>query len=266
MYQIGHKRTTRWWGFFIIAAVVAFLLILTGGARWLFGFFSQVAAPAQDGLYQLSTELRDIKSKKELLAENAALQERLAQISLDVAQLRELEVENQVLREQLNFLEGQRHRFVTARVIARGAENALSSLVINRGQDDGVGLGYPVIAGEGVLVGRVIEASPHSATILLLSDGQSNVAATIQNTVQTIGVVSGEHGLSITMDMIPRDQVVQRNDTIITSGLQANIPRGLLIGLVDTVDASSSELFAKAAITPLVNYQTLTVVTVLTPE
>lgn len=265
MYQIGHKRTTKWWIVVIVTLVLLIFLYFIGAINWLLGILTMSVSPLQEGFTRAGITISEVKSKKELIKENQELKMKIAQFSLDISQFRSLEVENQILREQLNFLEGQGYQFVTARVISRAAQNELSALVINRGSKDGVKKGYPVIAGEGVLVGKIIEVKSNISILLLLTDNRSKIAATIQNRDQTIGIVEGEHGLSIKMDMIPRDEEIKEGETIITSGLQENIPRGLLIGLVDKVDATSSELFAKAYIYPLVDWQKLNIVTVLIP-
>jgi rod shape-determining protein MreC len=231
----------------------------------LIGIFTKITSPLQSSLTSAGTAITSLKSKAELVKENEELNKKLEQLSLDVSQLKTLEVENQVLREQLNFVEGQGYKFVTGRIISRSSQNSISTLVINRGSQDGIRISCPVVAGEGVLVGKIIEVGDHSATLLLLTDSQSRVAATIQNKDQTIGVVEGEHGISLKMAMIPQNEEIKIGETIITSGLQENIPRGLLVGLIDKIDSASSELFSQAYVYPLVDYQKLNIVTILIP-
>ena len=265
MYQIGHKKTTKWWIIVIVTLVLLIFLYFIGGLSWLIGIFTQLSSPIQGGLYQAEDAISDIKSKKELIKENQELKKKLEQLVSDTSQLKTLEIENQILRQQLNFLEGQPYDFVTARIISGTAQNNLAALIINRGSQEGIAVGCPVVTGEGILVGKVIETKNNISTLLLLTDSQSKIAATIQNQDQTIGVVEGEHGISIKMDMIPQDEKVNSGDIIITSGLQEKIPPGLLIGLVDKIDSTSSELFAKAYLYPLVDYNKLNIVTVLIP-
>lgn len=265
MYQVGHKRTTRWWAIILVTALLLFFLYFIGGLSWLSGLFTRIASPLQGVLTGAGTAISDNRSRAEVIKENEQLNQKLQEVSVDVSKLEALEAENQVLRQQLNFLEGQSYKFITARVVARSAQNNISALIINRGSRDGIKIGYPVIAGEGVLVGRIIEVKDSISTLLLLTDNQSKIAATIQNISQTIGVIEGENGISIKMGMIPRDEEIKDGETIITSGMQENIPRGLLIGLVDKIDATSSELFLKAYLHPLIDYGKLSIVTILAP-
>ncbi|MFA6534469.1 MAG: rod shape-determining protein MreC [Patescibacteria group bacterium] len=265
MYQVGYKRGTKWW---LIGAVVCLALVFLywrWGNNFLTNWFIQLAGPAQGALTEAGTAAGGFKTKAVLTEENQVLKAKLEQLALDVSQLKVLEVENQLLRQQLNFVEGKGYHFVTARITSRVAENSLSGLIINRGRADGIQVGYPVIAGEGVLVGTIIEVQENFSTLLLLTDSQSRVAATVQNQQQTVGIMEGEHGISVKLTMIPQDEKIDPGQTIITSGLQSNIPRGLFLGLVDKVEANASELFAKAYIYPLVDYQRLSLVTVLIP-
>jgi len=265
MYQIGHKKTTKWWAILLVIFCLLIFLYFVGGLNWTVAIFTRTFSSAQGGLYQAGNLISNIKSKGELIKENEDLTQRLQQLALDVSQLEILEAENQTLHKQLNFLEGKPYHFVTARVISQSAQENISALVINQGSDAGIVIGAPVIAGEGVLVGKIIEVKKDISILLLLTDKQSKVAATIQNKDQTIGVVEGEHGISVKMEKIPRDEEIKAGDTIVTSGLEEGVPQGLLIGLVDRVDLASSELFARAYIYPLVDYHKLNIVSVILP-
>ncbi|MFA5359067.1 MAG: rod shape-determining protein MreC [Patescibacteria group bacterium] len=263
MYQVGYKRITKWWIAIGVIALLFVFLYFSGGLSYIVGFISRIFSPVQTGFYTAATAVGSGKSKRDLILENQELQKKIEQITLDSSQLKNLEIENQILREQLNFLEGQQYKYILSRVVSRSAASNLSAVIINRGKNNGVVEGSPVIAGEGILIGRIIEVEDNFSTVMLLNDDQVRVAATIQNQEQTLGVVEGEHGLSVKMEMIPRDENVKVGDTIITSGLQYRIPQGLLIGSVEKIDTTSSELFSRAYINPLVDYRQLNIVTVL---
>lgn len=261
MYSVGHKRgNLGWW---IVAFIILAIIGLSGGGKWPLALFRTVTAPAQGLLAQAGAAVEDYKSRRELAAENAWLRQQLTEKLVDAAQLNSLEVENQLLHEELNFLEPAPYQFVTARVIAGSGQSGVSVVTINRGATSGIEAGQPVITGEGILVGQVATVEQAAATVLLLSDSRSAVAATIQNRDRTIGIVQGAHGISVQLDMIPQDEPVNSGDMVVTAGGQEHIPGGLLIGAVDTVDTHASELFARAFLFPMVDYRTLTVVTVL---
>lgn len=265
MYQLAHKQSGRWWLGIVALLVSALLLGLIGGFDIVGSVVIRLISPLQWGLRQMTSEVTDWRSRRELETENSQLRQQVAQLAFDSSQLRTLEVENQLLREELDFVEGATYQYVTGRVVAAVAPEIMTAVVVNRGSHDGVVDGAPVITAEGVLVGRVIEVQPTTATIQLVSDSRSTVAVSVQNNDQTIGVVRGEHGLSIALDMVPRDEEVPSGSTVITSGLQAGMPRGLLVGVVDRLESGSSELFRQGVLAPLVDYRKLSIVTIIIP-
>ena len=65
------------------------------------------------------------------------------------------------------------------------------------------------------------------------------------------------------LDLIPQDQEINIGDLVITSGLENNIPRGLLIGEVVEVISQVGQIFKQAKIIPPFNYQNLQTLTLI---
>lgn len=167
------------------------------------------------------------------------------------AKLRSLAAENEALKAALGFVERYEDDAVLARVVAETAADALKGIVIDRGTDDGIVPGQPVVAGDGVLVGKVFEARARSATVLLLSDSKSRVAVAIQNATDTIGVLEGDRGLSMSITLIPQTEKLSPGDIIVTSGIEPGIRRGLVVGSVEKVNKSTQDPFQSASVAPL---------------
>lgn len=167
------------------------------------------------------------------------------------AKLRALAAENEALKAALGFNERYGDDTVLARVVSQTDTDAFKGLVIDRGTDDGVLPGQPVVAGDGVLVGKVFEARARSATVLLLSDSKSRVAVAIQNATDTIGVLEGDRGLSMGITLIPQTETVSPGDTVVTSGIEPGIRRGLVVGIIDKVNKSTQDAFQSASVAPL---------------
>ena len=89
------------------------------------------------------------------------------------------------------------------------------------------------------------------------------VAATVANSDQTTGIVRGERGLSLKMELIPQNEVISGGDVIITSGLETGTPRGLVIGTIDSVIKESRSPFQTAIIRSPVNFGNLDYVLVI---
>jgi len=104
-----------------------------------------------------------------------------------------------------------------------------------------------VIVENGILIGKVVEVFPVSARIMLLSNGESLVSG-VSLESEAKGIVKGEYGLGLTLDMVLQKDTIKVGDTIITSGLGGDIPRGLVIGTLQNVHFSSDKLFQQATI------------------
>jgi rod shape-determining protein MreC len=91
------------------------------------------------------------------------------------------------------------------------------------------------------------------------------VAATIQNTDHTAGLVEGQFGLSFSMTNIPQDEPIKIGDLVVTSGLEGQIPKNLLIAKIERVDKIESEIFKTAILTPIVSLDNLSDVLVIIP-
>lgn len=162
--------------------------------------------------------------------------------------------ENILLKKALQFVDQSAFAALPASVIGVDTRRFYNTLMIDRGQGDGIAIGNAVVVDEGILIGKIISLSEHTSTALLLHDNQSKVAGTLQTQEKTIGIVEGNFGLTLVFDLIPKDVFVPKDSIVITSGLETGIPRGLLIGTVQDVQAQPHDLFQKATIAPVVDY------------
>jgi rod shape-determining protein MreC len=181
----------------------------------------------------------------------------------DDTALRILEEENESLRKQLGFLERQDVRAIGADVIGRDVEPIGNTLLINRGTKDGIARGQPVIVENGILIGKIARAEEDTAIIRLLSDGQSKIAATVLNRDRSIGIVEGGYGLSVRMYLIPQHEAVLPGDVVITSGLEAGMPHGLVIGTIEAVEREAYQPFQRAVLTTRAKLHRIAFVSVL---
>ncbi|OGH88175.1 MAG: rod shape-determining protein MreC [Candidatus Magasanikbacteria bacterium RIFOXYC2_FULL_42_28] len=179
------------------------------------------------------------------------------------AQTEMLKIENQNLRLALKFSERAPYKLITAQVIGRSIDLSEQTLLINVGQNSGLTVNQPVIVGEGQLVGKITNLDANSAWVRLLSDSRSKIAALILNDEKSGGVVEGGYGLSIKMEFIPRNETVKIGDQVITSGLESNVPKGLLIGTVAALENEAYKPFQQAIITPAGSLEKIDIVSVI---
>lgn len=184
------------------------------------------------------------------------------QCAPESATIKELQDENDSLRDQIGFLKLV-PQHVGADVIGRNIDPIGTTVVINRGSRDGIAVGNPVIVSRGFIIGKVARVDPTSAVVRLLSDNESKIAATIMNREKSIGLVEGGFGITVRLNFIPQNEIVRPGDVVVTSGLEPNIPRGLSLGTVEIVEKNPQEPFQQAILKPLADLHSLTVVSVL---
>ncbi len=153
-----------------------------------------------------------------------------------------------LLRLQQDTLSGGTATLTPARIIGKDATIWFRTLLINKGSRHGIVRNMPVISPEG-LVGRVIEVTPFSARVQLITDLVSSVGAVIQRN-RVIGVVTGRVESALEMRYVPLTADVIVGDRVITSGMGGVFPKGIVIGTVSAVRTPVGALFAEVEVEP----------------
>lgn len=189
------------------------------------------------------------------------LTEQNAELRAKVAELEEARLENERLRKLVDFVEARDLESLGARVIGRPINAWDGSLLLDRGSDDGVENGMPVLAPEGLL-GQVIEVTKRSARVRLITDQRSGVAAMLQRT-RAEGIVRGSIEGDLSMEYVSREMSVTAGDVVLTSGMGGVYPKGLLIGEVSEVVLDANDLYPNIAVRPTAQFQDFEEVIVL---
>ena len=187
--------------------------------------------------------------------ENKRLKKALAQATADQNYYRELALENQRLRKFIHFKETESRIMVAAKVIARDPSPWFNTMMIDKGTQEGLSRGLPVVAAEGV-VGQVVAVSSSYSRVLLITDRNSSVDALVQKT-RARGIVRGDNTETCFLDYTLRKEMVFIGDDIVTSGLDQVFPKGLSIGKVVDVRKKNSDLFQHVKIKTSVDFNTL---------
>lgn len=201
-------------------------------------------------------------SISELKNENEKLMQENNFLASETVRLQETEKENAVLREQMNLAPKNKFNLENAFVIGQDPQRLGSWIMIDKGSSAGVAVGMPVVAADGILIGKIEEVSGVTAKVNLLTNSTSIVNAIDLNT-EAKGVIEGEYGLGILLDLVSQSDVLNKGDDVITSGLGGDLPRGLLIGKIQEIRFTSDKLFQQAVITPRIKYADLRVISVI---
>jgi rod shape-determining protein MreC len=224
----------------------------------------RVARPFSDA-WSWGSELVSAKDQ------NAELRAEVEGLRRQVIQNETAAAENEELRRLLDFIEGPRFpqdfNPVVTRVIVQPQTVFRQEVVVAAGSSDGIRVEDPVITDEG-LVGTVIEVTPSSAKVQLLTDQQSAASALVLETQAAGIVLHGPSDDSLVLDRVPKEDEVEVRQTVITSGsrfarYESLFPRGIPIGIVTAVSQRDIDTYKTIQVTPLVDFDSLHEVIVL---
>jgi rod shape-determining protein MreC len=231
-------------------------------------FGSRVAEPFQDG-YDWFRSVWSAKNKAE------DLEEELDVLQGELISLQEQSEENERLRALLDLRDKATYPtgtdFEVAQVIGKSPSLWEAWVLVNKGTDDGLEIGQPVVGatptvGETVigkgLVGKIIWADASTAKVQLITDSQSAVAAKIQGS-RAEGIVHGSMRGKLTMDYVDRDLAVDPMLVVVTSGYGGVYPSDVPVGLVVSVGEETINIFKEIEVQAFVDFRVLEEVMVL---
>jgi rod shape-determining protein MreC len=259
MRFIYTKTFARVFTIFVVVALVA-ILDMTGYLGTIKDGFFRVYGGAVHGVSTATNSTKNLFSTlftiKNLTHENSALNQKVDELSFENARLKSAEAENFGLRKALTFKQQSNFNLLPVEVLNLDATGFTQTLVINKGQDDGLVLGQPVVSAPGLLIGKITKLNPDSAQVTLITDPSVVVNAEVADSGAR-ALIRGEHGLGLSLDLVTQNDVIKNGDHVITSGLSNDFPRGLLIGEVAALRTNQSELFQKAFVSPAADLRSL---------
>lgn len=212
------------------------------------------------GFQDFFTAPRDIVT---LRTRNAELEAQVSQLQAQVIELQQRVNETEILAALVDFSRSNpESTYKAASVIGRDPSPFLHYIIINRGSNDDIRRGMPVVTNQG-LVGRVDAVIADAARVQLITDPASAVNIYLQN-ADTSAVLYGSVTGDVSLDLISQNVTVEAGDLILTSGLGGGFPADLIIGQVVTVRALEFELFQQATVQPAVDFSRLPIVLVIT--
>jgi rod shape-determining protein MreC len=171
--------------------------------------------------------------------------------------------QTQVLAALVDFAQANpENQYKGAAVIGRDPSPFLHYVIINRGSNDGIRRGMPVVTDQG-LVGRIDAVIADAARVQLITDPASTVNVRLQN-AETEASLSGSITGDLTLDLIPPDKTIQRGDLVLTSGLGGGYPPDLIVGQVGNPRKNDVDLFQQANVQPVVDFNRLQIVLIIT--
>ncbi|HXF60533.1 MAG TPA: rod shape-determining protein MreC [Caldilineaceae bacterium] len=255
----------------VLASLVLMALQTTGRLEPVQSAVTQLTSPAQLGATGLAESITGaisfILELRNLRQRNAELEQVTNSLLVENFELREVQRENQALREMLRFAQTRpglelRGAQIVARVIGQESNNFLEYITLDLGQSHGIKVGMPVVTDQG-LVGRISHVTDSTSKVLLITDANSAVNAIMQSS-RLNGVVRGNPGGNLIMDYIPQGAIFSIGEVVLTSGLGGRFPKGIPIGQVVEIHQRDIDVFQQAVVRPTVDFSRLELVMVVT--
>lgn len=159
------------------------------------------------------------------------------------------------LREKLAFKHKDPFPSITARVVGKDPSYWFQTIIVDRGEKDGVVEGMVARTENGV-VGQIIQVSPNYSKILLAIAPSSAIDAMVQkNRVRGILRGAGADGYTLYYVLKKADVVV--GDRIVTAGIGGVFPSGVPLGKVESVRKRQRGMFQEIVVAPSVDFQRL---------
>jgi len=205
-----------------------------------------------------------LTSQADLREQNAALRTQKLRDAEDLLTLEALRAENEGLRRLLAAKEQLPGDAIFAEIVYAGRDPFSRKVIIDRGAQNGVQPGQPVVDANGVL-GQVTRVQPLLAEVTLIVDKDHAIPVqVVRNGLRGVVFGSGD-GSTLELRHMASNAEVEVGDLLVTSGLDGLYPRGLPVARVAKVERDSAYAFAKIVGQPVAGTTQHQQVLVLSP-
>ena len=224
MVDIRRISTNRWWnkknnwGLLIFLSFLFFVRITKGSLYK--DFYYLISKPFWPGQFQREVLTKSVEQEF-------------------LIRLKQLENDNQRLREILSLQRLSDSETITAIVISRKTGSFWRQIILNKGVKDGVEIGSLVV-GPGGLLGRVDNTSLLTSTVKLLTSPESKVGIWVER-IQKHGLLVGLGNDYPKVIFYDRDIDIKVGDFVLSSPASTLLPPNIPIGVVQSVDEDLKE-------------------------
>jgi len=220
------------------------------------GHLSSVVYPIQY-LVNLPVKVGDwmsesLDTRENLLKENEKLKAQNLLLKTHTQKYQSLALENQRLRGLIESPIRQRERVLVADLMAVDQENSTNKFILNKGSEEGVYIGQPIVDSSGIM-GQVVHVGPSSSTGMMVTDNEHAIPVeVVRSGVRAIA--TGE-GISreMRLDYVPPESDVKEGDLLVSSGLGGHFTEGYPVGKVSEVELHPGDNFMTIKIQPVAN-------------
>lgn len=237
----------------LVAAVLAFCLLETSALTGLQSGLLRLLAPLTRSGHAVGSSIgnigKDLMTLEQLESEYRRLSAENRQLRAENSGLRDLQQDNDRLRQVLGYRERSSFRLVPAVVLGHDSGAWWSTIKISRGSRDGIAPDMPVITDRG-LVGKTTAVSADLSEVMLVTDENCKVAAKVEGTREQ-GICSGMRAPAgdLQLAFLSKLADLQAGQKVYTAGVSGGVfPSGIALGTVKSFRAR--ELDGEAVLEP----------------
>ena len=206
-----------------------------------------------------------IKSKEILIQENQTLLSQQKINSSILQRYEALEQENERLKQILNAASNLDNKVEITRIISVNVNPYRHTIVIDKGERDGVYEGQVLLDADGV-IGQILHTNFLTSEAILISDSDHALPVEInRNGLRTIVLGNGSY-TKLNVPYIPNNADIEVGDLLVTSGLGGKFPSGYPVAKVEFIESDLSEQFYKVSAKPIAYLNQVREVMLLKPE
>ena len=206
-----------------------------------------------------------IKSKEILIQENQTLLSQQKINSSILQRYESLEQENERLKQILNAASNLDNKVEITRIISVNVNPYRHTIVIDKGERDGVYEGQVLLDADGV-IGQILHTNFLTSEAILISDSDHALPVEInRNGLRTIVLGNGSY-TKLDVPYIPNKADIEIGDLLVTSGLGGKFPSGYPVAKVEFIESDLSEQFYKVSAKPIAYLNQVREVMLLKPE
>ena len=206
-----------------------------------------------------------IKSKEILIQENQNLLSQQKINSSILQRYESLEQENERLKQILNAASNLDNKVEITRIISVNVNPYRHTIVIDKGERDGVYEGQVLLDADGV-IGQILHTNFLTSEAILISDSDHALPVEInRNGLRTIVLGNGSY-TKLDVPYIPNNADIEIGDLLVTSGLGGKFPSGYPVARVDFIERDLSEQFYKVSAKPIAHLNQVREIMLLKPE
>ena len=245
---------------YVLTALALVLIVISGFLGIFYNFFGGIFIPIKRGSSVLSNDIssffRGFGELSNLSNANYLLNEKNLILEGKLSDLQKTKEENLVLKEQLDTnYKPNAYNLILTQIMYYGPTNTFGFIYIGDGKKEGIKSGDAVILGN-YLIGVVSKVLNDYSKVMLVSNINLHLPVYLLGT-HANAIATGSVSSSITLEDVNQLESIKVGEEVLTSGINSNIPKNLIVGYVSNVNQNGSNVFKNIMVNPSVNINTL---------